>query len=138
MLARFRSLFLALRSRRDFERNMTEELRSHIQQNTDDLVRSGTPLAEAQRRARIEFGGLTTIQEECREARWLRPFDELVRQSRYAARLLLKTPGFTITALLTLGVCLGANLTIFAVINSVLLRPPSDNLQHLPESRCRP
>jgi predicted permease len=102
---------------------MTEELSSHIQQYTDDLVRSGTPLGEAQRRARIEFGGLTTIREECREARWLRPFDELVRQSRYAARLLLKTPGFTITALITLAVCLGANLTIFAVINSVLLRP---------------
>jgi len=123
VLTRFRSLFLELRSRHDFERNMTEELSNHIQQYTDDLVRSGTPLGEAQRRARIEFGGLTTIQEECREARWLRPFDELVRQSRYAARLLLKTPGFTITALLTLGVCLGANLTIFAVINSVLLRP---------------
>ncbi len=123
MLTRFRSLFSALRSRHDFERNMTEELSNHIQQYTDELVRSGTPLGEAQRRARIEFGGITTIQEECREARWLRPFDELVRQSRYAARLLLKTPGFTITALLTLAVCLGANLTIFAVINSVLLRP---------------
>ncbi len=123
MLARFRSLLFALRGRGDFEQNMTDELRSHIEQYTADLVQSGVPVEEAERRAHMEFGSLSAVQEECREARWLRPFDELARQSRYAARLLRKTPGFTITALLTLGVCLGANLTIFAVINSVLLRP---------------
>ena len=123
MLTRLRSLWLALRRRQDFEQNMAEELGSHIEQYTDDLVRSGVPLAEAARRARIEFGGVNTVAEECREARWLRPFDELLRQSRYAVRLLRKTPGFTTTALLTLGVCVGANLTIFAVIDSVLLRP---------------
>jgi predicted permease len=103
---------------------MGEELRSHIEQYTDDLIQSGVSPQEAARRARIEFGGMNTIQEECREARrWLHPFDELVRQSRYAARLLRKSLGFTITALLTLAICLGANLTIFAVIDSVLLRP---------------
>ena len=123
MLKRFRSLFRALRGRRDFERNMTEELRSHIEQYTDDLVRSGVSLPEAARRARIEFGSVNSIQEECREARWLHPFDELIRQTRHAARLLQKSPGFTTTALLTLGVCLGANLTIFAVVDSVLIRP---------------
>ena len=66
---------------------------------------------------------MNTVQADCREARGLRWFDELIRQSRYAARLLRKSPGFTITALLTLAVCMGANLTIFAVIDSVLLRP---------------
>ena len=123
MLTRLRSLLSVLRSRRDFERNMAEELRSHIEQCTDDLVRSGVARTEAERRARLEFGGVNTVQAECREARWLNPFDELMRQVRYAARLLRKTPGFTLTALLTLGVCVGANLTIFAVINAVLLRP---------------
>ena len=102
---------------------MTEELRFHIEQYTDDLVRSGVPAREAARRARIEFGSLNSAQEECREARGLRPFDELVRQLRHAARLLRKTPGFTATALVTLAVCLGANLTIFAVVDSILLRP---------------
>jgi len=81
------------------------------------------PPQEVARRARIEFGSLNSVQEDCREARGLHPFDELVRQLHYAARLLRKTPGFTVTALVTLAVCLGASLTIFAVIDSVLLRP---------------
>ncbi len=70
-------------------------------------------------------------QEECREARGLHLFDELLGNCRHAARLLRKTPGFTATALLTLAVCLGANLTIFAVIDSILLRP-------LPFPECGP
>jgi predicted permease len=123
VLRRLRSLSRVLQSRRDFEQGMTEELRFHIEQYTDDLVRSGMPPREAARRARIEFGSLNSTQEECRQARGLRPFDELARQLRHAARLLRKTPGFTAAALVTLAVCLGANLTIFAVVDSILLRP---------------
>ena len=102
---------------------MSEELRFHIQQYADDLVRSGVPEQEAARRARIEFGSLNSAQEECREARGLHPFDELFRQLRHAARLLRKTPRFTATALVTLAVCAGANLTIFGVVDFILLRP---------------
>lgn len=123
MLARLRSLFRALRSRRDFEAGITEELQFHIEQYAADLVRSGTSREEANRRARLEFGGMNTVEEECREARGLWVFDEIGREFRYAARLLRRTPGFTTTALLTVAVCLGANLTIFAVIDSILLRP---------------
>ena len=110
-------------NRRDFEDGMTEELSFHIEQYTEELIQSGLSPAEAARRARIEFGGRNSIERDCREARGLHVFDELGRQLRYAYRLLRKTPGFTITALLTLAVCLGANLAIFAVINSILLRP---------------
>jgi predicted permease len=120
---RLRSLFRVLKSRHDFEQGMTEELRFHIEQYRDDLVRSGVPPQAAARRARIEFGSLNSVQEECREARGLHPFDELLRQLRHAARWLRKTPRFTATALVTLAVCLGANLTIFAVVDSILLRP---------------
>ena len=123
MLARIRSLLRALASRDDFEAGMTEELRFHLEQYTEELVRSGIPRAEARRRARLEFGGLDTVKSDCREARGLRIFDELRREFRYAARLLRKAPAFTITALLTVALCLGANLTIFAVIDSILLRP---------------
>ena len=123
MIERFRSLIRVLKSRRDFEQGMTEELRFHIEQYTYDLVRSGMPPQEAARLARIEFGSLNNVQEECREARGLNPFDELIRQLRHAARLLRKTPRFTATALATVAVCLGANLTIFAVVDSILLRP---------------
>jgi hypothetical protein len=115
--------FHVLAHRRDFEDGMTEELSFHIEQYTEELTQSGLSPAEAARRARIEFGGRNSIERDCREARGLHMFDELGRQLRYAYRLLRKTPGFTITALLTLAVCLGSNLTIFAVINSILLRP---------------
>jgi predicted permease len=123
VLKRLRSLLRVLKSRRDFEQKMTEELRFHLEQYADDLVRLGVPPPEAARRARIQFGSLNSAKEECREARGLRVFDELARQLRHAARLLRKTPGFTATALVTLAVCLGANLTIFAVVDSILLRP---------------
>jgi predicted permease len=123
MFKRFRSLFRVLTRRREFEDAMSEELRFHIEQYTDDLVRSGMSPEKAARLARRELGSSINIKADCREAFGVHLFDELRRQLSYAARLLRKTPGFTGTALLTLAVCLGANLTIFAVIDSVLLRP---------------
>ncbi len=123
MFKRIRSLFRVLTRRRDFEDDMTEELRFHIEQYTNELVSSGMSPEKAARLARMELGSLTNVKGDCREAFGVHLIDELRRQLSYAARLLRKTPGFTATALLTLAVCLGANLTIFAVIDSVLLRP---------------
>ena len=123
MIQRLRSLFRVLTRRRDFEEGMSEELRFHIEQYTDDLVRFGMSREKAARVIRAEFGSPINIKADCREAFGVHLFDEFRRQLSYAARLLRKTPAFTATALLTLAVCLGANLTIFAVIDSVLLRP---------------
>ena len=123
MLKRWRSLLRVLTRRREFEDGMSEELRFHIEQYTEDLVRCGMSPKEAARRVRMELGSPINIKNDCRESFGLHLFDELRRELSYAARLLRKTPGFTVTALLTLALCLGANLTIFAVIDSVLLRP---------------
>lgn len=123
MFETIRSWFRVRAHRRDFEDSMREELNFHVQQYKEELMLSGISEEEAARRARIEFGSRNRIEGDCREARGLHVFSEFFRQARYALRLFRKTPGFTVTALLTLAVCLGANLTIFAVIDSILLRP---------------
>jgi len=124
MLARVRSLLRALLSRRRFEAGMTEELRFHIDQYTEDLVRSGVPVEEAGRRARLEFGGINTVEEDCREARGLKVFDEARRELRYAGRQLRGNPGFTSAVILTLALAIGANSAIFSIVNALLLKSP--------------
>ena len=123
MLTRLRSLFRALFRRDAFDAGVAEEMQLHIELYTADLVRSGVHPADAARRARIEFGNVHTVRLDCREARGVRPFDEIARNVRYSFRMLRKTPGFTASIVATLALCLGSTLTIFAVVDSILLRP---------------
>jgi predicted permease len=123
MAGRFRSILRALLARDRFENGMTEELRFHIETCADDLVRSGVPVEDARRRARVAFGSVDNVKRDCRDARGLHIFDVLAQDVAYALRLMRKTPAFTATALATIAICLGANLAIFAVVDSVLLRP---------------
>jgi predicted permease len=122
-MKRLRSFLRAAFGRARFEESMTEELQFHVAQYTEDLVRSGVAPQEARRRARMEFGGVDNVREDCREARGLRLTDEFARNLKHALRGLRRRPGFTAAALLTLAICTGANLTIFAAIDSILLRP---------------
>ena len=106
-----------------FERAMGEEMRFHLEARAADLERSGVAPAEAARRARMEFGALDHVKDECRRESGLRVFDEVPRNLRQALRRLRRTPGFTAATLATLACCLGANLALFALVDAILLRP---------------
>jgi predicted permease len=120
---------------------MEEELRSHIEHRADDLERTGIARAEAERRARIEFGGYERYRQESHEAAGGQFFETLLADVRFSLRVLGKAPGFTVVAILTLALAIGANAVVFAVLNALLLHPlnvpQADSLYQLMRGKNR-
>ncbi len=137
LISRFRSLF----RRGRVERELDAELEFHLQQQIEEHLARGMGRAEARLSALRSLGGVTLIREQCRDSLGVTWLDDFRRDVRFAARALVKSPGFTAVAMLTLAVGIGANTVFFTLVRSVLLKPlpfpDADRLVMLFESTAR-
>ena len=118
MQRRFRAIF----SKAAIDREMDDEMRLHLELESEDLLRAGLTAEEAARRARVAFGGVEVHKEAARDGRGVSVLEDLARDARYAAGALRRSPGFTVTTVATLAIGISAITLVFSAIDSLFLR----------------
>ncbi len=122
MFARTSSFLRSLVRRSQFETDLDAEVRDHMEAFVETQTARGVPQAEAEIRARQEFGNVPMLKEDCRESKGLAWPDGVASDARFGFRMLRKNPAFALTAILTLALCIGANTAIFSVVDAVFFK----------------